>query len=142
MSERLRRSIRQKLRPSIFTVSIQNKHLQICLLRKYKLPKVSFVLFQKSSECSDCMLVEIGEKTSYFGEPCEKCGRYPRTPYHVNYWDCQVQMMMIGREWQKSAKECSTVELVALHRSLLFASFSPIFLLTILMSNKLLLDVA
>jgi len=58
MSERLRRSIRQKLRPSIFT---------------------------KSSECSDCMLVEIGEKTSYFGEPCEKCGRYPRTPYHVNY---------------------------------------------------------
>jgi hypothetical protein len=30
------------------------------------------------------MMVEIGEKASYYGEPCDSCGKYPRTPY-VNY---------------------------------------------------------
>ena len=112
MSERLRKSIRQKLRPSIFTVSIKIINLLHSLelmlgwepelfsfmisleSRPNKFiwnvtPKALFItmmiILQKSSECSDCMLVEIGEKTSYFGEPCEKCGKYPRTPYNLNY---------------------------------------------------------
>jgi len=42
-------------------------------------------IFMKSSDCSDCMLMEIGEKTSYFGEPCDKCRKYPSSPYNVNY---------------------------------------------------------
>ena len=76
------------------------------------------ILPQKSSDCADCMMVEIGgiyicrfisllsstehfiktacssspsfeffllgEKASFYGEPCDNCGKYPRTPY-VNY---------------------------------------------------------
>lgn len=42
-------------------------------------------VFQKSSDCPDCMMVEIGEKDSHFGYPCDNCGKYPRKPY-VNYY--------------------------------------------------------
>eukprot|EP00092_Neocalanus_flemingeri_P070424 GFUD01086435.1.p1 GENE.GFUD01086435.1~~GFUD01086435.1.p1 ORF type:complete len:196 (+),score=67.70 GFUD01086435.1:79-666(+) len=46
--------------------------------------KLTPSVFQKSSDCPDCMMVEIGEKDSHFGYPCDNCGKYPRKPY-VNY---------------------------------------------------------
>ena len=36
--------------------------------------KIHILFCQKSLECADCMLVEIGEKSSFFGNPCDSCG--------------------------------------------------------------------
>jgi len=36
-----------------------------------------------SMDCASCMLVEMGEKASYLGQPCDNCGKVPRTPYEL-----------------------------------------------------------
>ena len=34
-----------------------------------------------SMDCTNCMMVAMGEKATYMGMPCDNCGKIPRPPY-------------------------------------------------------------
>merc|ERR1712106_721408 len=44
-------------------------------------PCISTFTDKYSMDCPNCMMVAMGEMTSYKGQQCDNCGRVPRAPY-------------------------------------------------------------